>query len=108
MSRACLTDSKVKRELGDGDVDTNKSMMGVQDANDLDIYTLNGDGYCGDIPKANLKETTTKDPITERNSQARIELLEKAITHGAKFIATGGFHITSDDMFKSLEIYIRE
>ena len=78
MSRACLTDSEVKRELGDGYVDKNTSIMGVQYANDLAIYTLNGDGYFGDIPKAKLKETTTKEPITERNSQARIELFAKA------------------------------
>ena len=108
MSRACLTDSKVKRELGDGDVDTNTSMMDVQDANNLAVYTLTGAGYCGDTIKANLKETTKKEPITELNSQARIEILAKASTHGAKFTATGGFHITSDDMFKSLEISIRE
>ena len=34
--------------------------------------------------------------------------MEKASTRGAKFAATGGFHITSDDMFKSLEISIIE
>ena len=34
--------------------------------------------------------------------------MAKASTHGAKFTATGGFHITSDDMFKSLYISIRE
>ena len=55
MSRACLTGSKVKRELGDGDVDTNTSMMEVQDANDLAVYNLTGAGYCGDILKAKLK-----------------------------------------------------
>ena len=82
--------------------------MEVQDANDLAVYNLTVAGYCGDILKAKLKETTTKEPITERNSQARIELLAKASTHGAKFTATGCFHITSDDMFKSLEISIRE
>ena len=52
-----------------------------QDANDLAVYTLTGDGYCGDILKEKLKETTTKEPITERNSQASIELLTKARTH---------------------------
>ena len=83
-------------------------MMGVQDANDLAVYTLTGAGYCGEILKAKLKETTTKEPITELNSQAMTEILEKASTHGAKFTANGGFHITSDDMFKSLEISIRE
>ena len=83
-------------------------MMEVQDANDLAVYNLTGSGYCGDILKAKLKETTTKEPIAELNSQSRIELLAKASTHCAKFTATGGFHITSDDMFKSLDISIRE
>ena len=108
MSQTCLTDSMVKRELGEGYIETNTSMMEVQDANDLSVYTLTGAGYCGDILTAKLKETTTKEPITERNSQARIELLAKASTHGAKFTAAGGFHITSDDMLKSLKISIRE
>ena len=34
--------------------------------------------------------------------------MSKANTHGANFTATGGFHIISDDMFKSLEISIIE
>ena len=44
-----------------------KTMMELQDANDLAVYTLTGAGYCGGVLKANLKETTTKEPITERN-----------------------------------------
>ena len=55
MSRACLTDSKVNRELGDRDVETNTSMMEVQDANDLAVYNLTGAGYLSDILKAKLK-----------------------------------------------------
>ena len=46
--------------------------------------------------------------ITVKNSQARVEALAKAKTHGAKFTATGGGHVTSDDMFKSMEMGVRE
>ena len=55
MLWACLTDYKVKRELGDRDVDTNTSMMEVQDANDIAVYTLTGAGYCSNTLKAKLK-----------------------------------------------------
>ena len=47
-------------------------------------------------------------PITEAHYLERLELLENSSTHGAKFFATCGGHATSDDFFKSVEIYVWE
>ena len=38
----------------------------------------------------------------------RILLLANAKTHGERFVATGGEHLTSDDFFKSLEVNKRK
>ena len=37
--------------------------------------------------------------LTEPHSKERIEELMKATTHGAKFLATGGAHLMTDDLF---------
>jgi len=57
-----------------------------------------------------LEVTKTKERklVTVRHSRERIELLAKASTHGAKFCATHGEHLTSDDMFKACEVPVRE
>ena len=44
----------------------------------------------------------------EELTQERRELLAKAITHGKKFSVTGGLHLTSDDIFISAEMSLRE
>ena len=46
--------------------------------------------------------------VTVRHSRERIELLAKASTHGAKFCATHGEHLTLDDMFKACEVRVME
>ena len=48
-----------------------------------------------------------KAGVTVRHSKERIELLAKASSHGEKFFATGGEHVTSDDAFKAAEIVYR-
>ena len=39
-----------------------------------------------------------------RNSQARIDLLSQAKSHGNIYAVTGGDHLTSNDMFKSIAL----
>ena len=102
LTMACLDDPQVRREKGDGSIDS--IMQEVQDANDLTVYQLTGMGYVGSKFKATLIPTKTTRPITQPHSQERIELLAAANTHGAKFTATGGSHLTTDDFFKSIEI----
>jgi hypothetical protein len=48
------------------------------------------------------------EPITERMSRERIELLARANTHGKKFFATGGSHLCSDDFFKAQALQARD
>jgi len=109
MTRACLSDTKVRRELGDGgDDNMDLLMMQVQNANDTATHALTQAGFRGDILKAKIDKPKAAQPIEARNSQARIEALAKAKTHGQKFYVTGGSHVTADDMFKSLEISVKE
>ncbi len=42
--------------------------------------------------------------MTVPHSQEQIILLAQAKTHGQKFVATGGGHLTSDDFFKAMEV----
>ena len=42
------------------------------------------------------------------HSKERIELLMKASTHGAKFLATGGAHLTADDFFIAQQKNVRD
>ena len=104
VTRSCLWDRQVRREKGDSDDDTNRDMILIQEANDLAVYLLNARGYPGDRLKAKINEAKFKRPVTAPHSKERIELLSSAATHGSKFLATGGGHVTSDDFFKSLEV----
>ena len=46
--------------------------------------------------------------MTEEHSQERYNLLAKSNTHGKLFSATGGLHLTSDDIFISAEMATRD
>ena len=102
LTMACLDDPQVRREKGDGSAQT--LMHEIQDANDLGVYQLTQMGYVAINLRAKLIPTKTVEPITQPHTQERIELLAAAHTHGAKFTATGGSHLTTDDFFKSIEI----
>ena len=54
--------------------------------------------------KATVQRVPKQKPVTPPHTVARQLLLSKASTHGAKFHATWGSHVTSHDMFKALEI----
>jgi hypothetical protein len=49
-------------------------------------------------------EDTDSRPITQPHTQAWQEALAHARGHSGRFHATGGMHVTSDDMFISMEI----
>ena len=51
LTMACLSDPKVRREVGDADDDTNLLMVALQQANDLASQTLTMCGYNGIILK---------------------------------------------------------
>jgi hypothetical protein len=43
-------------------------------------------------------------PVTVANTREHQEALAAACTHGKKFFVTGGKHVTSEDMFKAVEL----
>jgi len=108
MTRACLNDAKVRHELGAGGTNMEETMLNVQLSNIVACNVLEQNGYASDALRATINVTQTAEPITVPNTAARVALLAKAKTHGAKFTVTGGGHITSADMFKSMEVHVRE
>lgn len=65
-------------------------------------------GFNGDLLKAQIENSINSGPLTQPNTKDRVLLLAEAKRHGAKFTATGGDHLTSDDFFKSAVVPIRE
>jgi hypothetical protein len=66
-------------------------------------------GYDAQWLKATLKKSDDADSIsiTQPHTRARQEALAHARGHGGRFHATRGMHVTSDDMFISMEINAR-
>ena len=108
LTRKCLSDSKVRRELGDADDDMNALMIGLQEANDVATALLIRRGFDGTQLAVTVNQVRKKKNVTVPHSKERYLLLAKAKSHGEKFTATGGSHLTSDDFFKSLEVPVRE
>ena len=106
LTRKCLEDKKVRRELGDAEDDQNAVMAALEEANHAAVDFLNRRGYQGDKMKATVQRVPKQKPVTAPHTVAMQLLLSKASIHGAKFHATGGSHVTSHDMFKALEIPI--
>ena len=108
MTRKCLSDKKVRRELGDAADDVNNLIVALQEANTSACNLLSLRGYDVDLMRVEANSVPKTPNITEPHSQERILLLSKAKTHGEKFTATGGAHLTSDDFFKAMEVPVRE
>ena len=108
LTRACLNNKKVQKSLGDGSVDYQQLLLNVQDANDVATHALTAGGMNGNALKRTIIEIPTTQQITEEHSQERYEILAKANTHGKLFSATGGTHLTSDDVFIGAELSTRE
>ena len=99
----CPQDPQVRQSI---DLDKEYALLvnSVQEANEYAIYSLTEAGYDGSQLQALVAvrpaDTRSTDPITQRMSKERIELLARANTHGKKFFATGGSHVCLDDFFK--------
>jgi hypothetical protein len=81
----------------------------VQLQNDYSTTQLTMMGYKGEMLRAQYHEDKVRAlraaaPVTVAHNRNRQEALAAATTHGKKFFVTGGEHITSDDMFKSVKI----
>ena len=109
LTRSCLNDKKVRRQLGDAKDSMNELMLSLQDGNLNSTALLTQHEYEGDRLRVFLKKNPVKPRmVTKPNSLERQQLLAKAGTHGEKFTATGGGHLTSDDMFKAMALACRE
>ena len=100
--------NQVRRELGDADDKFNLMMRHIQSTNDLSAHFLNEYGFDGSVFKVQIKEKKEPSRITVPHGQERIDAISKASTHGKLFHATGGTHLTCDDIFLATEKKVRE
>ncbi len=109
VTRACLNNPQVLTS-NDTSNDIAKLCWSIQNANELAIHALTQAGYNGQLLKATLKKKLEEEDqqITLLNTQARREVLAHARGHGGWFHATGGMHVTSDDLFISMEMATRK
>ena len=104
LTRACLQNPKVRRSIGDGTDEQQAMALLIQEHNAMACAALSLAGYNGDIFKLELKPAASTSVVTVAHSQDRIELLSQAKSHGNIYAATGGDHLTSNDMFKSIAL----
>jgi hypothetical protein len=71
-------------------------------------YVLLLEGYNGDVMRVTLKPIERTTVITAAHTQERIELLSQAKAHGSIFSATGGIHLTANDIFLSIALKQRK
>ena len=71
-------------------------------------YVLLLEGYNGDVMRVTLKPIERTTVITAAHTQERIELLSQAKAHGSIFSATGGIHLTANDIFLSIALTQRK
>ena len=81
-------------------------MLELEEVNRLAIGFLNSHGYDGDQLSATLNKVKTCAPTTVRHSEERLQLLAGAASQGQRFTVTGGCHLTSDDILKSVELRV--
>ncbi len=108
---ACLNNPQVLRNISnDGDDDITKLQRSIQAANDRAIYALKQAGYDADYLKATLQQGRAAEetdwPITQPNTLAPQQALTNARGYGGHFHVTCGMHITSDDLFISMEMNV--
>ena len=112
-TRKCLTNSKV-RHNGTNEWDPNFNVyQDIQFQNDYSTTQLNVMGCRGDILRVQfcpdkISERKVLVPVTVANTREHQEALAAAHTHGKKFFMTGGKHVTSDNMFKAVELIRRK
>ncbi len=86
---------------------TQIAMMDTNMANTIACDLLTAHGFQGNLLKAEIwkkKSKKAQQLVTVPNSKEHVEALSKASSHGAIFGVMGGYHFTSDDMFKEAEL----
>jgi hypothetical protein len=110
VTRACLNNPQVLRNFSKDDDDDDAMLKwATQAANDRAIHALKQAGYSAEYLQATLQQgdAETDLPITQPNTLARQQALANARGHGGRFHVTGGMHVTSDDLFISMEMNVR-
>ena len=118
LTRACLDSDKVRHELvqeADGtynvDADPQSSLLIQLEAhNRLCCDLLSFRGCDGEKlrKQAPSLSVTVQPTVTVRNSKARRELLMGLRAPGKHFLATGGEHLNSDDVFIAVKMQENE
>ena len=104
LTKACLSDPKVRKSVGDGDDEFDQHIKLISDANIISTYTLNECGYNGSAFKGVIVPVKKPKIITEENTLERRQALKDALSQSEKFSKTGGYHMTCDDIFISTEM----
>jgi hypothetical protein len=76
--------------------------------NMITCNALTLEGFNGDVMKVTLKPVGRTNAVMAPHTKERIELLSQAKTHGNIFAATGGIHLTDNDIFKSIALKQRK
>ena len=88
--------------MGDAKDTANNTIHLIQSANNHLTFFLKEHGFNSDVLKASVKKVK-KQSVTVRNLQEWIDAISQATTHGNLFHATGGGHLTDEDVFLSLQ-----
>ena len=106
LTRACLDDAKVRHDGTDKEDPQYEKYQAIQAHNERATEALAYLGYNGRLLQIKLNEDVhrRKKPVTVANSKERQYAISQAKTHGQRFHATGGLHLTSDDMFKGAKV----
>ena len=108
LSRKCLDSPKVRRSIGDGDSEQQALVHLIVEHNTIACHALTMEGFNGDAMKVELLVIEQTTVVTTPHTQDRIELLSQAKSHGNIFAATGGVHLTANDIFKGIALKQRK
>ena len=119
FNRKCLKDDMVKHEvviLPNGEIDYDadpqtKELLEKESRNKEAVIVLNENGFDGNrfLKKApKLDQSKLPMNVTVPGTRARQDLLARCTTHGARFHATNGDALNSNDVFIMMERKVRE
>jgi hypothetical protein len=108
LSRRCLSSPKVRRSISDGTDNQQALVHLLVEHNMIACNALTLEGFNGNVMKVTLKPVKCTNAVTRPHTLERIQLLSQAKTHGNIFAATGGIHLTANDIFKSIALKERK
>ena len=106
ITRACLQSAKVRHDGTDTNDPLFDKYQAIQAHNERATTALDYLGYKDHLLHVKFNEDVhrRKKPVTVKNSKERQEAIAQAKTHSQLFHATGGQHLTADDIFKGAEV----